>query len=54
MEISPSENQILSEILFSATESPPNKYGVRGLDGNVDEWVIIDPLLPSQRIKESK
>jgi serine/threonine-protein kinase len=29
----------------SVTQLPPNRYGVRGLDGNVDEWGI----LPSEK-----
>lgn len=27
----------------SVTQLPPNRYGIRGLDGNVDEWSIMPP-----------
>lgn len=49
-QIAPAGNQSLYKGPFSVTQLPPNKYGIRGLNGNVDEWGIIASSEP----KESK
>ena len=33
------------------TQFQPNQYGIRGLDGNVNEWGIIAPIKSSQASK---
>ncbi|MFC1869252.1 SUMF1/EgtB/PvdO family nonheme iron enzyme [Thermodesulfobacteriota bacterium] len=43
-----SEGQSLPERPVSVTQSQPNQYGIRGLDGNVNEWGIIEPIEPSR------
>ena len=47
-------NQSLSESPVSVTESPPNQYGIRGLQRNVDEWGILTPIDPPLESKEKK
>jgi serine/threonine-protein kinase len=46
----PSAEQIRTERPFSVTQLPPNRYGVRGLDGNVDEW----GTMPSDKTSQAK
>jgi serine/threonine-protein kinase len=46
-----SEDQVLSESPVSVTQSQPNQYGIRGLDGNVNEWGILVPSEPSRASK---
>ena len=53
-QIPPDGDKRLFEGPVSVTESPPNQYGIRGLNGNVDEWGIIAPLDPYQVSKERK
>jgi serine/threonine protein kinase len=49
-----SEGRSSSEMPVSVADLHPNKYGIRGLGGNVNEWTVISAKEPAQSSKRNQ